>query len=192
MSPYNEFFSKCGKFLSSFVDQDYPSPRYERFTQILVQHLLALPDIQYHDPLHPFHRYAAEDLSMSDSIEHLAADMEPSLLQEDLGDLRLAFFAEQGLNRPDVEWLLEYFQLYADATTGLGEFDEADWVEGQEEQEEQEEVHEDNLVHDDNLIIINNNINNNNHINNLLQHANLWGNLPLPVWDPDLIHGADN
>jgi len=178
MSVYNQFFSKCQRFLTSFVDAEAPSPTYERFTQLLVQHLLCNPDLPYEHPLHPFHRYAAEELDIDDSIANLAADMEGSLVQEDLGHLRLTFFAKQGFCRPDVEWLVEWFTKYADASTGLGEFNEAEW-----EEEEEGEVEEGEVEEEEEEIA-------EEHHQQLIEHAAFVNELPLPLWNPNLIHNV--
>jgi len=144
MSAFNQFFSKCQRFLESFVEEEDPSPTYERFSALIVERFLHNPDVSYSHRMHPFQRYAAEELDEDDSIANLAADMEGSLVQENLGHLRLAFFAKQGINRGDLEWLLSWFIKYADATTGLSDYDESEWEEDEEqdeddEQEEQEE-----------------------------------------------------
>jgi len=173
MSAFNHFFSKCQRFLTSFVDDEAPSPTYERFTQLLVQRLLCNPDLPYEDPLHPFRRYAAEDLEIDDAIANLAADMEGSLVQEDLGHLRLTFFAKQGFCRPDVEWMVEWFTKYADAVTGLGEFNEAEWEEGEDEEDEEDEEEEAQELPPQ-----------------FIDHAMIVNGLPLPAWNPNLIHNA--
>jgi hypothetical protein len=139
MSAFNQFFSKCQRFLESFVEEEYPSPTYERFSALVVERFLHNPDVSYSHRMHPFHRYAAEELDEDDSIANLAADLEGSLVQENLGHLRLAFFAKQGINRGDLEWLLSWFIKYADATTGLSDYDESEWEEDEDEEEEQEE-----------------------------------------------------
>lgn len=176
MSVYNHFFSKCQRFLTSFVEPEAPSPPYERFTQLLVQHLLCNPDLPYEDPLHPFRRYAAEELEIDDAIANLAADMEGSLVQEDLGHLRLTFFAKQGFCRSDVEWLVEWFTKYADATTGLGEFNEAEWEEEEEEEEQEGEQEEEDVGEEQQQQVI--------------DHAMFVNDLPLPAWHPNLIHNV--
>jgi hypothetical protein len=142
MSAFNQFFSKCQRFLESFVEEEYPSPTYERFSALIVERFLHSPDVSYSHRMHPFHRYAAEDLDEDDSIANLAADLEGSLVQENLGHLRLAFFAKQGINRGDLEWLLSWFIKYADATTGLSDYDESEWEEDEDEDEEQESEEE--------------------------------------------------
>jgi len=111
---------------------------------LIVQQLLANPPVPYSDLSHPFERYGSEDLEMADCVDQLRADLEASLVQEGLGDLCLTFFAEQGLNRPDVEWILNWFWKYADGTTGLGEFDEAEW--DQEDEIEEEEDNDPNYI----------------------------------------------
>lgn len=148
MALFNKFFSKCGKFLSSFVEEEYPSPRYERMAQLIVQQLLANPQVPYSHLSHPFERYASEDLSVAECVDQLREDLEASLVQEDLGDLRMTFFAEAGLNRPDVEWIVEWFWKYADGTTGLGDFDEAEWdqEEDQEDEDDDEEYNDPNYI----------------------------------------------
>jgi hypothetical protein len=142
MSAFNQFFSKCQRFLESFVEEEYPSPTYERFSALIVERFLHNPDVSYSHRQHPFHRYAAEELDEDDSIANLAADMEGSLVQENLGHLRLAFFAKQGINRGDLEWLLSWFIKYADATTGLSDYDESEWEEDEEQESEEEEEEE--------------------------------------------------
>jgi len=108
-------------------------------TNLIVRQLLAEPPVSYTDEAHPFERYASEDLEVSDGIACLADDLNASIVQEGLEDLRLSFFGKGGFNRPDVEWLFEWFWKYADAVTGLGEFDEAEWDDDDEEEEQEQE-----------------------------------------------------
>jgi len=79
-------------------------------------------------------------LDVAECIDQLREDLEASLLQEGLGDLRMTFFAEGGPNRPDVEWIIEWFWKYADGTTGLGEFVEAEWDDEDEDEDEDEDM----------------------------------------------------
>jgi hypothetical protein len=150
MAVFNKFYSKCQKFLSSFVEEEYPAPRYERMANLIVQQLLANPAVPYSHLSHPFERYASEDLTVAECVDQLREDLEASFVQEDLEDLRLTFFAEEGLNRPDVEWIVEWFWKYADGTTGLGEFDEEEW--DQEDEEDDEDEDQEDQENDPNYI----------------------------------------
>jgi hypothetical protein len=140
MAAYNQFVTKCNRFVASFVEEDFPSPAYVRFATLVTHCFLNRPELPYAHPLHPFQRYGAEELDTDDAIAQLAEDLEMSLVQEGLGDKRLTFFGKHGLNRPNVEWLLEWFLKYADATTGLGDFDEAEWEEEEEDEEGEEDA----------------------------------------------------
>ena len=167
MPAFNQFLSKCERFLQSFVDEEDPSPAYERFSSIVVQRLLYNPSVPYNHSSHPFQRYGAEELSTDDAIANLAADMEAAVLQEGVGYIRLSFFAKQGFCRPDLEWLLTWFLKYADANTGVGEYDAAEWEEGDEEDEEGEEEQEDQVE---------------------AAFESLHASQPPPSWHPQLIH----
>ena len=143
MGSFNKFFNRCEEFLSSFVDEEDPAPHFERFTSLIVQQLLNVPDLPYNDPSHPFERYASEELEPADALANLASDLNASIVQEGLENLRFAFFSQAGVNRPDMEWLLEYYWKYVDVKTGLAE----------EEDEDEDEDFDDNDDDNDNDII---------------------------------------
>ena len=143
MGAFNKFFNRCEEFLSSFVDEEDPAPHFERFTSLIVQQLLNVPDLPYNDPSHPFERYASEELEPADALANLASDLNASIVQEGLENLRFAFFSHAGMNRPDMEWLLKFYWKYVDVKTGLVDEDD-DEEEDDEEDEEDIEEEDDN------------------------------------------------
>ena len=124
MAVYNRFLSKCEVFQSSFAED----PALARVATLLV-HPLRTPvvGLPYRHAAHPFQRFAAEELELSDSVDRLATDLNACLAQEGLAPLHESFFGVDGVYRDRVIALLRWFWLYADATTGLGEFDENEW-----------------------------------------------------------------
>ncbi len=125
MSVYNKFLSKCEIFRSSFAGDQ----TLERVAHLVLDPLLRVQhtSLPFHHAAHPFERFAAEELHIIDGVTRLSTDIKPCLLQEGFAHLETDFFAAEGLYRDRVEALMRWFWLYADAMTGLGDFDVNDW-----------------------------------------------------------------
>jgi hypothetical protein len=123
MSVYNLFLSKCEQFRSSFSGD----PDLHRVASLLLDPLLTQTTLPYHHETHPFQRFAAEELDPSDAIERWETGIEVCLVQEGLAHLGESFFGEEGAFTSRVSELMRCFWLYADATTGLGDFDPNEW-----------------------------------------------------------------
>ena len=126
MSVYNTFLSKCEAFRSSF-DGDQS---LARVASLVLDPLLSQSSLPWSHAAHPFERFAAEELHIIDGVTRLGVDVKNCLLQEGFAHLEADFFAPEGVYRDRVEALMRWFWLYADAMTGLGEFDANEWEGG--------------------------------------------------------------
>lgn len=123
MAVYNKFLSKCDAFRSSFsTDQTL-----ERVATLVLDPLLTQSPLPWNHAAHPFERFAAEELHIIDGVTRLGTDVKNCLLQEGFAHLEADFFDADGVYRDRVTALMRWFWLYADATTGLGEFDANEW-----------------------------------------------------------------